>query len=126
MLAKPLVPVVISFAAGTRYCIKQSSFSVSTVSTFCFFSGILNGVRIYVLFKVNTGRESFFRRWSAMSVFQNMPGAIIYQVPTRISSRSIILTPAPAPVMLDRLDAIDIVALDAAVSFGPMGERARR
>src|ERR1039457_3563075 len=124
MLAKPLVPVVISFAAGTRYFIKQSSFSVSTVSTFCLFSGILNGVRIYVLFKVNTGRESFFRRWSAMSVFQNMPGAIIYQVPTRISSRSIILT--PAPVMLDRLDAIDIVALDAAVSFGPMGERARR
>src|SRR6266567_4104293 len=30
------------------------------------------------------------------------------------------------PVMLDRLAAIDVIALDAAVSSGAMGERARR
>jgi len=59
-----------------------------------------------------------------MSIFRNMPGAIIYQVPPRIASLSIIHP--PAPVMLERLKAIDVIALDAAVSFGPMGERARR
>lgn len=39
-----------------------------------------------------------------------------------ISLRSVI----SPPVMLERLAAIDVIALDAAVSSGPMGERAQR
>lgn len=59
-----------------------------------------------------------------MSVIQNIPGTIIYQVPSHVPlHEELSIT---EPVMLERLEAIDVIALDAAVSFGLMGERARR
>lgn len=54
---------------------------------------------------------------------------LVIQNPIRAITNDALISPhsiSSLPVMLDRLATIDVIALDAAVSSGSMGERARR